>query len=227
MESFLDELLYRKALNTIIVTTVLFYTECLLNKAQHHESNNLPFFINNHVALERMEEDVRLMKAFFNSLAESMPSLGNIIEREFQFLEVIQELMRIAARLSDSDARSFIMMLHKRVKDVKITKRVVGDLWHLVRPKKEKGIRNLTRSMNEALDTLCPQQNHEIDYDVPELRIDEALAKFYKQKKKRCLSPVRHLNGGKLLPNKSTRRRILKRLKKSEITHLLNKLSVK
>ena len=107
-----------------------------------HKSKKVPFFNDNITAVERIEGDVKVMKDYFNGFVENMPSLGQVIETEFQVITTILELLRIAIGISDSNVSDFTLILHRKVKDIKITRYVLGDLWHLVKPLEEKEIAN-------------------------------------------------------------------------------------
>jgi len=182
LETFLDEFMLKKTVNALVAASAVFYVKCLLLKAENHTSNKVAFFSENHVALERIDKDVKVMRDYFDGLAEGMPALSKVIEKEFQVLTTLQELFRIANGISDSDAGDFIVVLHKQVKDINITKHVVGDLWHLVQPTEERTVWELTESLEQTLIAVCPPDNSKIAHDrmnVPGLRLDETLAKLY------------------------------------------------
>jgi hypothetical protein len=188
LETFLDEFMLKKTVDALVAASVVFYIKCLLHKAEKHNSNKKAFFNNPSVALERMEKDVKVMKDYFDGLAEGMPALGKVIEKEFQVLTTVQELFRIAIGVSDTEASDFILVLHKRLKDVDITKYVVGDIWHLVHPTEERTVWELTESLEETLVAVCPPETSKIANDrlnVPGLRLDETLAKHYMESKRK------------------------------------------
>jgi hypothetical protein len=189
LKIFLDDFMLKKAVDAIVRASVLFYIKCLLQKAERHNSNSVSFFSDSLLALERMSKDVELIRNYFDEMAENMPALSKVIEREFQVLTTLQELMRIATDISDADASDFIIVLHKQVKDINITKFVMGDLWHLVQPTEERIVRQLTESMEESFITICvhddskPIKNDRMD--IPGLCLDKTLATFYSQSRRK------------------------------------------
>jgi hypothetical protein len=188
LETFLDEFMLKKTVDALVASTVVFYAKCLLLKAENHNNNKVPYFNDSSKALARMDGDIKIMRDYFVELAEGMPALNKVIEKEFSVLETIQELIRIASGISDFEASDFILFLHKRLKDVHITKHVVGDLWHLVQPTEERTVWELTESLEESLLKVCPplpshQQKHQ--RSLPGLRLDETLAKLYIDSKRK------------------------------------------
>ncbi len=188
LETFLDEFMLKKTVDALVAATVVFYVKCLLLKSEKHNNNKVPYFGDVAKALERMDRDVKTMKEYFDGLAEGMPALVKVIEKEFSVLLTLQELMRVAAKLSESDASDFILVLHKRVKDINITKHVVGDLWHLVQPTEERSVWEITESLEESLLAVCPPEPAKTAGDrlnVPGLRLDETLAKLCIESKRK------------------------------------------
>mmetsp|Transcript_28130 Transcript_28130/g.43095 ORF Transcript_28130/g.43095 Transcript_28130/m.43095 type:complete len:1438 (+) Transcript_28130:36-4349(+) len=181
LETYLDEFMLKKTVDALVAATVVFYVKCLLLKSETHNNNKVPYFADTAKALERMDRDVKIMREYFDDLAKGMPALSKVVEKEFSVLLTLQELMRLAANLSESDASDFILFFHKRVKDINITKHVVGDLWHLVQPTEERKVWELTESLEDFLLAVCPPETSKIAGDrmnVPGLRLDETLAKL-------------------------------------------------
>lgn len=182
LDTFLDEFMLKKTVDALVASTVVFYIKCLLLKSEKHNNNKLPYFNDTALALERMDGDIKVMRDYFDGLSEGMPALSKVIEKEFAVLTTIQELIRIAAGISESDASDFIFPLHKRVQDINITKHVVGDLWHLVQPTEERAIWEQTESLETVLLAMCPPDNSKIANNrmtVPGLRLDETFAQIY------------------------------------------------
>ena len=182
LEHFLDELMVGKALEALVTATVLFYVKTLLKKATKHTSKSKTFWSNNKRALERMRGDITVMRQFFEELAGSYPSLSRLIESEFEILDTVCELLSIANGSSSSGDRDFVILFQKRVKNIPITKFVVGDLWHLVNPANEEYIYRLVDSMEEELIAVAPTDEEAFDVvlarqTVPGLRLDQELAK--------------------------------------------------
>lgn len=188
LETFLDEFMLKKTVEGLVAASVVFYVKCLLIRAEKHTSNKKAYFVDPTVALERLEKDVKVLRDYFIGLSEGMPVLVKVIEREFQVMTELQELIRIAIGVSDTEASDFIVVLHKRLKDINITKHVVGDIWHLVQPTEERTVWELTESLEPTLIAVCPPENSNIAGDrmnVPGLRLDETLAKHYIESKRK------------------------------------------
>jgi len=189
LEIFLDELTVGKTLDALVTATVNFYIKVLLTKSHNYKDNKNPYWPDNPRALQRIRGDINTMKEYFESLAPSYPSLGRIIDSEFEVLDTIHELLSIGAGVSSSTDRDFVIFLQKRVKNLPITKLVAGDLWHLVKPQEEKLIYEMIEEMEEELIAVAP--NDETAFDValarqtvPGLRLDQELARLCDQSKR-------------------------------------------
>ena len=182
LEVFLDEFMLKKCVDALVTSFAIFYLKCLMLKAENHNSNRNGYFGSNELALERMDRDIKLVRDYFDGLAEGMPALAKVVEKEFEILTTVQELMRIASGNHDSDASDFIFVLHKKIKDVNITRYLVGDLWHLMMPTQEKFVLDLMKDMEESLYAISPPVEASFiqdRMDVPGLRFDETLAEFF------------------------------------------------
>ena len=184
LEHYMDDFMVVKSMMSLMSATIIFYAKCLLQRAERHRSNKKPFFGDVKQALDRMTGDVKVMREYFEGLVPKMPSLKKNIEKDFEILATIHELMSIAAGLSVSDAEDFILVLQKRVRDVGITKHIVGDLWHLIAPTEERYVWELVESMEEQLVAIAPKDDalalevNDRSY-VKGLRLDEMAVKLY------------------------------------------------
>lgn len=184
LEQFLDELMVGKTLDALVTSTVIFYTKCLIRKSTAHNNNKKSLWgDSNERALERIRGDIIVMREYFESLAMSYPSLNRSLENEFEILDTIHELMSIASGCSRSTERDFIIVLQKRIKNMALTKYLVGDLWHLVKPDGEKAVYELVDSLEEELIAVAPNDDKAVDaclarQAVPGLRLDQELAKL-------------------------------------------------
>lgn len=142
MQLFLDGFLVRKAEDGLVMASVNFYVLCLLRKSDQHNSHRMGCFGDNSLALDRYMGDVKLMREFFEGLKEKlhMCMLDWVVEKEFAILYAIHEFMSIAAINDVSKAAVFVIVLHKHIRNVDLTKRFVGDLIHMVLPVQEKGV---------------------------------------------------------------------------------------
>lgn len=185
LEQFLDPMLLRKSVDSLIQASIAFYIGQLLVRADSHSGKG-PVFEDNARALERMTGDIKVMKEYFKGLAESMPAVNRVIEREFETLTTIHELLAIAAGLSDSEGSDFVLVLQKRIRDVEITTHVVGDLWHLMNPGEERNMVETVEGMSEVLRGIVPQGEAPDHHTVPGLRLDLTIGALYtKSKRKR------------------------------------------
>jgi len=185
----------QKTVEAQISSSVNFYIRCLLAKSAQHNSGRNSYFSDNEKALARMRGDAHIIREYFDGLAESMPTLRRVIEREFDLFEAVLELISIAAGISKSDAQDFVLLLQKRVRNVSITKFVVGDLYHLVNPGEERTVYELIDTMEEVMSAVAPTDDKAVSIakdrnTVPGLRIDQILAKHCDEsKRKRPLKP--------------------------------------
>eukprot|EP00580_Thalassiosira_gravida_P007380 CAMPEP_0201629006 /NCGR_PEP_ID=MMETSP0493-20130528/3807_1 /ASSEMBLY_ACC=CAM_ASM_000838 /TAXON_ID=420259 /ORGANISM="Thalassiosira gravida, Strain GMp14c1" /LENGTH=793 /DNA_ID=CAMNT_0048099911 /DNA_START=520 /DNA_END=2902 /DNA_ORIENTATION=+ len=184
LEHYMDDFMVVKSMMSLMSATIIFYAKCLLQRAEKHRNNKRPFFGDVKKALDRMTGDIKVMRDYFEGLVPQMPSLKKNIEKDFEILATIHELMSVAAGFSVSDAEDFILVLQKRVRDVGITKHIVGDLWHLVAPTEERYVWELVESMEEQLMAIAPVDDalalevNDRSY-VKGLRLDEMAVKLY------------------------------------------------
>lgn len=190
LEAFLDEFMVQKVVEALISASVVFYIRTLLGKASSHKSNKESYFTDNQKALDRMAGDVATIKDYFDSLSKNMNSLKRVIDREFETLETFQEMIAIAAGLSQSDPHDFILVLQKRIRNIQITKLVVGDIYHLVRPAEERSLYELVDSMEEEMMVIAPTDERAVASakersTVPGLRLDQMMAKHCDSNKRK------------------------------------------
>jgi hypothetical protein len=180
LETFLDEVMVQRTIEAQISASVNFYLKCLLTRSKYHGGRG-SMFSNTEKAIHRMRGDVTTMRDYFDGLSESTPTLKRVIEREFGLLDTIVELLTVASGQSKSEVNDFILMLQKRVRNMAITKYVVGDLYHLVNPSKEKEIYDLVDSMESDMNAVAPTDEKAIAaardrMSVPGLRVDQTMA---------------------------------------------------
>lgn len=190
LEAFLDEFMVQKVLEALVSASVVFYIRVLLGKASEHKSNRDSYFTDNIKALDRMSGDISTIREYFDKLTEKFPSLKRNIDREFEILETIQEMVSIAAGLSQSDPHDFILVMQKRIRNIQITKLVVGDLYHLVNPGEERSVYELVDSMEEELIVIAPTDEKAVASaqersTVPGLRLDQMMAKHCDSSKRK------------------------------------------
>jgi len=189
LEIYLSDYLLKKALDAFVTASVLFYIQSLLMKSEKHTLRTISCFNDTTKALGRMKDDIRIMREYFEGHVETMPALKRTIQKEFEVLTIVCEILSSAsARTSESvnEATNFVFVLHKQFSDVQITKQFIGDLWHLVAPSQELGVRTLIESMEIQLKSLSPPGSEMRGRSsVPGLRLDEMVRKLYSQSKRR------------------------------------------
>ena len=137
MQLFLDGFLVRKAEDGLVMASVNFYVLCLLWKSNQHNSHCMGCFGDNSLVLDGYMGDVKLIREFFEGLQEKlhMCMLDWVVEKEFAILYAIHEFMSIAAIHDVSNSAVFVIVLHKHILNVNLTKRFDGDLIHMHTPK--------------------------------------------------------------------------------------------
>ncbi|GKY99268.1 hypothetical protein MPSEU_000881900 [Mayamaea pseudoterrestris] len=181
LEAFLDEVMVMKALEAQITSSVNFYIKVLLAKSAVHNSSRSSYFTDNEKAVARMRDDFSVIKEYFEGLSENYPTLRRVIEAEFDLLEAVIEILAIASGVSRSDAQDFVLVLQKKVRNPAITKLIVGDLYHLMKPQEEAAIYDLIDTMTETMLAVAPTDDKatKIAQDrstVPGLRLDHVFA---------------------------------------------------
>lgn len=182
LEVFIDELLVGKTLDALVTATVIFYFKYLLKKCQNHHSKTEPLWSNTKKALDRIRGDIDIMRAYFDDLMSIYPALKRAVPAQFEILETVHELLSIAAGISQSSDRDFIILLQKRIRNIALTKLVVGDLWHAVNPYSEKDIYEKMDVMETEMNAVAPNDAEAFDValarqTVPGLRLDQELAR--------------------------------------------------
>ena len=192
--NYLDDFLFKKFLGALVESVVIFYVKCLLQVAEEHRGLHA-YFGDISLAMKRMNDDVIIMRRFLDGLSNRMPYT---VADAFKLITTIQELMKIAGGLSDSNAHDFIVVLHKHLKNGNITKLVVGDLWHIVCPTEEKYAFKMVNTLEDSLQKIThglgTQENR---INVPGLQLGDVLVPMYVHSKRhRPLSPwaVKRMN---------------------------------
>ena len=185
LEEYLDKILYVKALTALVPATIVFYVNCIVAKSNKHNNSRKGAFENPEIALARMLGDIRVMREFFEGLASKHHVLSKFIKKEFASLMVIHECLCCAAHTSTSKPTDAILGLHTHIGDVHLTKRLAGDLWHLVSPSDERQIWELME--NDDFLEVAPEfppdtkRTAKDRASVPGLRLDILLVRIYRE----------------------------------------------
>ena len=151
---FLDDFFVTKISAAIVRAVTFFYIKCLLIKADQYiprRNHYRGFFENNCTAMNRIEDDIRILREHFLKKAESNSHLKKAIESEFRLLVVIHELFCIAAGYSEGNPVDYAIVLYKHVHDQFLTRLIMCDIWHLANPIMERYIWQLDITCIESM----------------------------------------------------------------------------
>eukprot|EP00567_Pseudictyota_dubia_P008394 CAMPEP_0197439084 /NCGR_PEP_ID=MMETSP1175-20131217/5895_1 /TAXON_ID=1003142 /ORGANISM="Triceratium dubium, Strain CCMP147" /LENGTH=887 /DNA_ID=CAMNT_0042968917 /DNA_START=80 /DNA_END=2743 /DNA_ORIENTATION=- len=188
LEIFLGSFLLQKAAGALISASVVFYIECLLKNAGGHGGVQASRFVDNHRALCRMNGDMKVMRLYFDEVANRIPALGGTPGFDFSVLTTFHELMSIAAGQEVGEASNFILLLQKRIRNVEMTRRVVKDIWALMAPRGKKKILETMDLMKPHLVAIAPSDamratREQEKLQIPGLRLDDMLLTLYSTQK--------------------------------------------
>lgn len=185
LEIWLEELMVRKVVDGLVIATINFYVKCLLKKADMKKDSS---FQEPKVAITRIKGDVAVIREYFESLIDTFPALSRVIDKEFEVLDTIIELMMIAAGLLNSNMEELVFVLQRKIKDVNLTRCFVGDIWHLVNPQEERAIYEKLDEHEATLKAMAPEGQDPVDSRNTDtgLRLDQVvLQTIGKSKRKR------------------------------------------
>lgn len=155
LELWLEELMVRKVVDALIISTINFYIKCLLKKADNKNAKESSFN-DPKTAIARIRGDVGVIREYFESLIEVFPALGRVIDTEFEIVDTIVELMMIAAGLSNANTEEQVFVLQRRIKDDNLTRCLVGDIWHLMNPSEERALYEQLEEHEATLKAMAP-----------------------------------------------------------------------
>ena len=151
LQLYLSSVMLGKMLDALVQSVVLLYSKGLIGMAPKQVSSKKSIWKkDNQKALDRTAGDIAVMKNYFDCIAEeksTYPTLAHAVESRFEFLYILYELLSIATGCSSSTIHDFVQILHKYLLDFQLTKRVVGDLVHLVNPEMEKRVYEIVDSI--------------------------------------------------------------------------------
>ena len=138
----------------------------MLRVSEKHKSKLRPFFRNVPLALKRIKDDIAVMKQFFYEI-DTMSTLKRICDRDFEVLITVLEIARSCHAGSEIILRDFIVILHKQVKCFAVTRFVIGDISHIIRPTVEKRAMQVVSSLHPRL--------KKIEQEVEERKTDDGI----------------------------------------------------
>lgn len=97
---------------------------------------------------------------------------------------------QIALGVSSSEISDFVLFLVKEVGSMRVTRRILRDLWQLVSPTTTKTICDLVALIDDELTSLavCKKQLNTNIKDIPGLRFDLMITEVYAEKRRRPLT---------------------------------------
>jgi hypothetical protein len=180
LQRYLDPIMINKAIEGLVQATTVFYVRCLLQKSEKHTGSK-PYFKSNEVAMKRMDGDIKIFRRYFEQLSQQFPVIQRAVQAEFESFMNIREILNCAATGQPEDALDYIIVMHKKIMDVVLTKRLFADLWHLVKPTDERAIWDLFETMDDelrafdAMGSSIPKTDRS---HVPGLRLNEMVAEM-------------------------------------------------
>ena len=155
---YMDDFMVVKSMMSLMSATVIFYAKHLFQRAKMHRGKMQPYFGDVKTALRRTTDDIIVLREYFDGIAKQMPSLKKNIDKDFEILTTIHEILSIASGLSMSEPSDFILVFHKHVRDIVLTKQIVVDLWRLIDPWKELHVLQLVE-LNSNLLMIAPDDD--------------------------------------------------------------------
>ncbi|KAL3916844.1 MAG: hypothetical protein SGILL_004993, partial [Bacillariaceae sp.] len=159
--------LYHKIVTALVRSTVCFYIQCFVVKADkarrrlqsHTKKNKLKYsFVCPQRAVMRMSHDMKIFEEFFLNLAEGNVTLKRIVSNELSiFKVVVLELMSYATGQSGTDSlHEFVVVVHKRTgADPDVTRHFLSDIYVLLGSKKEYlAVEHQVRGMKDELERM-------------------------------------------------------------------------
>jgi len=185
LKNWLDPFLYFKFIDSIVMATSVFYVKHLVLKAETYKEKKGSVFGDNSGAIARMKGDIKIFRDYFESL-QQVPNLTKTIKRELGVLDIIIECLATAgtATATSYDEASQMMnaLYFEMHGDLELTKRLVGDLWHLAAPSNEvHAWKYMKHKMQWA--TIEGQSYERSDQEG--LKLDMTLRAFYKISKRK------------------------------------------
>ena len=149
IEEWMEDVMVRKLVDGLVRASINFYIKHLLLKADKSGKKSL-CFQDTQKALSRINGDVGEIRNFFQGMTDSFPALQRVINAEFEIMTNIFAILYLAAHDGD-DPQDHFPGLQKAIKNVDICRFMIGDLYHLVAPDKERGIYELFEAHEEQL----------------------------------------------------------------------------
>jgi hypothetical protein len=163
-----QDFLYHKVVLALVRSTVCFYLQCFIQKADQVRRAKRKLgpgkkaaveqyqFISTSRAICRMTYDIETLQDYFYNIAKESPPLARVVADELSVLAVILECMWLAVGQTGDSLEEFIVVVHKRTgANSNVTKHFLSDVWLLMAPSDEQHvIANTVRLMTAELDMV-------------------------------------------------------------------------
>jgi hypothetical protein len=152
VQEFMEKVMVGKLLNGLVRAAINFYIKQLLLKAEAR-GNKDSCFNNNKNARDRIAGDMKLIRGCFDGYTDEFPSLSRVINIEFEVWSNIFALIYYAAD-DDSDPEDmsdYFPAIQKSIKNVSVSRYMIGDLFHLLAPDKERFVYELFDQQEDDL----------------------------------------------------------------------------
>jgi hypothetical protein len=191
-----QDFLYHKVVAALVRSTVCFYVQCLVKKADQmrrtrRRNSHKIAFMSASRAICRMNYDIEVLRDYFYSAAKESAPLGRVIANELSVLVVFSECMGLAVGQTGADSlEKFVVVVHKRTGgDSEVTKHFLSDLWLLMGPKNEHlVVESAVRRMHAELQLVSARLKEKDSADslarkdTIGLRLDEMLKTLYEER---------------------------------------------
>jgi hypothetical protein len=163
-----QDFLYHKAVVALVRSTVCFYLQCFIQKADQVRRAKRKLgpgkkaaveqyqFMSTTRAICRMTYDIETLRDYFYNLAKDNTPLARVVANELSVLPVILECMWLAVGQTGDSLDEFIVVVHKRTgADFNVTKHFLSDIWLLMAPSDQQHvIADAVRLMTAELDMV-------------------------------------------------------------------------
>lgn len=198
-----QDFLFHKVVAALVRSTVCFYVQRFVNKAdQMRRAMKRDFgnrktrriaFMSSSRATCRMNYDIEVLREYFGNIAKDIPSLGRVVDTEFSVFELLLECMWLAVGQTSSEKNNleeFVVVVHKRTgADSQVTRHFLSDLWLLMGAKNQHQVVEETIRMMDAdlqlLSTRLKEVESSKQYDNNDMtcvRLDEMLKASYQER---------------------------------------------
>lgn len=201
-QSVSAEYLFHKVVGSLVRSTVCFYVQCLVLKAdkvrlsskRRGKKRGEAAFLHPARVITRMTYDIQVFRDFFHGVAQHNSTLKRIVDSEFSVFTVLLECMTYAAGRGATDSLAdLVLVIHKRTgANSDITRFFLCDIYVLMGKKNDHLLVESTiRRMRDDLDMVTARMSekreafHGAEMSTPEsahFRLDQMLKAVYEDR---------------------------------------------